>query len=131
MVDSAKGKAEDVRAGFDTLRVLVDAVDTQLGFFIREKGMFGPYRELIRSHALDIQTMLGVILHEVCDMEKEQGELVRMLIHQRTETEEEAAYMTTAQMRYFIAVAECLSVTEAADRLYLSQPALSRHIAQM
>ena len=65
MVDSAKGKAEDVRAGFDTLRVLVDAVDTQLGFFIREKGMFGPYRELIRSHALDIQTMLGVILHEV------------------------------------------------------------------
>lgn len=33
MVDSAKGKAEDVRAGFDTLRVLVDAVDTQLGFF--------------------------------------------------------------------------------------------------
>ena len=86
MVDSAKGKAEDVRAGFDTLRVLVDAVDTQLGFFIREKGMFGPYRELIRSHALD---MLGVILHEVCDMEKEQGELVRMLIHQRTETEED------------------------------------------
>lgn len=89
MVDSAKGKAEDVRAGFDTLRVLVDAVDTQLGFFIREKGMFGPYRELIRSHALDIQTMLGVILREVCDMEKEQGELVRMLIHQRTETEED------------------------------------------
>ena len=89
MVDSAKGKAEDVRAGFDTLRVLVDAVDTQLGFFIREKGMFGPYRELIRSHALDIQTMLGVILHEVCDMEKEQGELVRRLIHQRTETEED------------------------------------------
>lgn len=89
MVDSAKGKAEDVRAGFDTLRVLVDAVDTQLGFFIREKGMFGPYRELIRSHALDIQTMLGVILHEVCGMEKEQGELVRMLIHQRTETEED------------------------------------------
>ena len=89
MVDSAKGKAEDVRAGFDTLRVLVDAVDTQLGFFIREKGMFGPYRELIRSHALDIQTMLGVILHVVCDMEKEQGELVRMLIHQRTETEED------------------------------------------
>ena len=89
MVDSAKGKAEDVRAGFDTLRVLVDAVDTQLGFFIREKGMFGPYRELIRSHALDIQTMLGVILHEVCDMEKEQGELGRMLIHQRTETEED------------------------------------------
>ena len=89
MVDSAKGKAEDVRAGFDTLRVLVDAVDTQLGFFIREKGMFGPYRELIRSHALDIQTMLGVILHEVCDMEEEQGELVRMLIHQRTETEED------------------------------------------
>ena len=89
MVDSAKGKAEDVRAGFDTLRVLVDAVDTQLGFFIREKGMFGPYRELIRSHALDIQTMLGVILHEVCDMEKEQGELVRTLIHQRTETEED------------------------------------------
>ena len=89
MVDSAKGKAEDVRAGFDTLRVLVDAVDTQLGIFIREKGMFGPDRELIRSHALDIQTMLGVILHEVCDMEKEQGELVRMLIHQRTETEED------------------------------------------
>ena len=89
MVDSAKGKAEDVRAGFDTLRVLVDAVDTQLGFFIREKGMFGPYRELIRSHALDVLTMLGGILHEVCDMVQEQGELVRLLIHQRTEAGED------------------------------------------
>ena len=69
MVDSAKGKAEDVRAGFDAGSR--DAVDTQLGFFIREKGMSGPYCELIQSHALDIQTMLGVILHEVCDMEKE------------------------------------------------------------
>ena len=93
MYDTAKGKAEDVRAGFNTLRVLVDAVDTQLGFFIREKGMFGPYRELIRSYALDIQTMLGVILHEVCDMEKDQDELVRMLIHQRTETGEDTQSM--------------------------------------
>ena len=39
--------------------------------------------------------------------------------------------MTTAQMRYFIEVARCLSFTKAADRLFISQPALSRHISQM
>ena len=77
--DSAKGKAEDVQANFNTLRVLVDAVDTKVAFFIREKSIFGPYHEFIKSYALDIQTMLGVLNHEIWDMEKEQDELVRML----------------------------------------------------
>lgn len=39
--------------------------------------------------------------------------------------------MTTAQMKYFIELAGCLSFTEAAERLYISQPALSRHISTM
>lgn len=77
--DSAKGKAEDVQANFNTLRVLVDAVDTKVAFFIREKSVFGPYHEFIKSYALDIQTMLGVLNHEIWDMEKEQDELVHML----------------------------------------------------
>lgn len=37
--------------------------------------------------------------------------------------------MTTSQMKYFIETARCLSFTQAAEHLYLSQPALSRHIA--
>lgn len=36
--------------------------------------------------------------------------------------------MTTAQMKYFIETAKCLSFSEAAMRLYISQPSLSRHI---
>lgn len=39
--------------------------------------------------------------------------------------------MTVAQMKYFIEVAKCLSFSEAAMRLYLSQPALSRQISAM
>lgn len=77
--NSAKGKAEDVQANFNTLRVLVDAVDTKVTFFIREKSVFGPYHEFIKSCALDIQTMLGVLNHEIWDMEREQDELVHML----------------------------------------------------
>lgn len=79
MLDSAKGKAESVQSDFETLRVLVDAVDDKVGFFIREKNVFGPYHEFIKSFALDIQTLLGVINRTVWDMEKEQDELVHML----------------------------------------------------
>lgn len=39
--------------------------------------------------------------------------------------------MTTAQMKYFIETANCLSFTEAAERLYISQPSLSRHISSI
>lgn len=33
--------------------------------------------------------------------------------------------MTTEQMRTFLAVADCLNFTKAAERLYLSQPTIS------
>lgn len=36
--------------------------------------------------------------------------------------------MTTEQMRTFLAVADCLNFTKAAERLYLSQPTISRQI---
>lgn len=80
MIQSARGRAEDVQAGFGTLRVLVDCVDTKVSFFIREKSMFGPYHELIKDLVLDIQSLLCVINHEIWDMEKEQDELVNMLV---------------------------------------------------
>ncbi|MCG4657218.1 hypothetical protein [Flavonifractor plautii] len=79
MLDSAKGKAEAVQAEFGTLRVLVDAVDDKVNFFIREKSVFGAYHEFIKSIALDIQTLLAVVNRTVWDMEKEQDELVHML----------------------------------------------------
>ncbi len=39
--------------------------------------------------------------------------------------------MNMVQIRYFIAVAKCLSFSEAADELYISQPSLSRQIASI
>ena len=77
--DTAKGKAEDVQADFNTLRVLVDAVDSKVTFFITEKSVFGPYHEFIKSFALDIQTLLSIVNEKIWEMEKEQDQLVRML----------------------------------------------------
>ena len=39
--------------------------------------------------------------------------------------------MTLNQLKYFIAVARCLSFTEAARSLFMTQPALSRQIQAM
>ncbi len=39
--------------------------------------------------------------------------------------------MTMMQIKYFITVAKCMSFTKAAAQLFLSQPALSRHIRNM
>ena len=39
--------------------------------------------------------------------------------------------MTIAQIKYFVTVAKCLSFTKAAEQLFISQPALSRHIRNM
>ncbi len=39
--------------------------------------------------------------------------------------------MTMTQIKYFVTVAKCMSFTKAAAQLFLSQPALSRHIKNM
>lgn len=39
--------------------------------------------------------------------------------------------MTIQQIKYFVTVANCMSFTKAAAQLFLSQPALSRHIKNM
>lgn len=39
--------------------------------------------------------------------------------------------MTMSQIKYFVTVAKCLSFTKAADQLFISQPALSKHIKKM
>lgn len=80
--DTAKGKAEDVQAGLDTLRVLVDAVDSKVAFFITEKSVFGPYHELIKSFALDIQTLLSVVNEKIWEMKREQDQLVHILVNE-------------------------------------------------
>lgn len=78
--DSARGKAECVQADFNALRVLVDAVDTKVSFFITEKSLFGQYHDLIKSFALDIQTLLEIIDEKVWEMQKEQDQLVHILV---------------------------------------------------
>lgn len=39
--------------------------------------------------------------------------------------------MDIERIRFFITVAECLSFTKAAEQMYISQPTLSRHIADL
>lgn len=39
--------------------------------------------------------------------------------------------MTISQIKYFVTVAKCLSFTKAAEQLFVTQPALSRHIRNM
>ena len=39
--------------------------------------------------------------------------------------------MNMIQMKYFITAAKCLNFTKAADKLFITQPALSRQIASM
>ena len=39
--------------------------------------------------------------------------------------------MNMTQMKYFITAAKCLNFTKAADKLFITQPALSRQIAAM
>lgn len=39
--------------------------------------------------------------------------------------------MTLSKIRYFLEVARCLNFTRAAERLFMAQPNLSKHIAQM
>ena len=39
--------------------------------------------------------------------------------------------MTMTQIRCFLEVAECLSFSAAAEKLYVSQPSVSRHILHL
>ncbi|MEI3338967.1 MAG: LysR family transcriptional regulator [Eubacterium sp.] len=39
--------------------------------------------------------------------------------------------MNMTQIKYFIMAAKCLNFTKAADKLFITQPALSRQIASM
>lgn len=79
MVETLKDKAEYVESEFDTLRVLVDAVDDKLRFFIVEKSLWGGCADLVRSFAFDIQTLLHVMNDYIWQLEKAQGEVVRGL----------------------------------------------------
>ena len=42
--------------------------------------------------------------------------------------QKEALFMTLQQLAYLVAVAECGSITDAAERLFISQPSLSAAI---
>lgn len=75
-----KSQAEDVQAGFEVLRVLADSLDDKLMFYTRHKTLFGPYSELVRSHAMNIQTLLGVLNDYIWTMEKTQTDVIRRII---------------------------------------------------
>lgn len=79
MDESLKDKAENVQAEMDTLRVLVDAVDSKLRFFIAEESLFGPYTDLIKSYALDIQVLLHVLNDYIWQMNQAQDEIIHIL----------------------------------------------------
>ena len=39
--------------------------------------------------------------------------------------------MLLRQMKYFVAIADCVSFTEAAEQCYISQPAISQQMAAL
>ena len=77
--ESILSKAESLRSELDTLRVLIDAVDSKISFFVREKSIFGHCYALINAYAVDIQTLLAVVNERIYDMEKEQDQLIKMV----------------------------------------------------
>ena len=46
-------------------------------------------------------------------------------------TGEKHTKMDINRLRMFIAVADCLNFTKAAEKLYISQPTLSRYISEL
>lgn len=80
MIRDAQLKAEDVSARFNTLRVLVDTVDTRVSAFVNlEKSLRGPYWEFVRNSSADILTLLCVICEQIHTMEQDQNRVVSLL----------------------------------------------------
>lgn len=75
-----KSQAEDVQAGFEVLRVLTDALDDKLLFYAQNKELFGPYSELVRSQALNMQTLLGVLNDYIINLERTQTDVIRRIV---------------------------------------------------
>lgn len=75
-----KSQAEDVQAGFEVLRVLTDALDDKLMFYAQNKELFGPYSELVRSQALNMQTLLGVLNDYIINLERTQTDVIRRIV---------------------------------------------------
>lgn len=75
-----KSQAEDVQAGFEVLRVLADSLDDKLLFYTQNKALFGPYSELVRSQALNMQTLLGVLNDYIINLERTQTDVIRRIM---------------------------------------------------
>ena len=80
MIRDAQLKAEDVSARFNTLRVLVDTVDSRVSDLVNlETGLRGPYWEFVRNSSADILTLLCVLCEQIHTMEQEQNRVVGLL----------------------------------------------------
>lgn len=82
MEATLKSQAEDVQAGFGVLLVLADALDDKLMFYTQNKTLFGPYSELVRSHALNMQTLLGVLNDYLINLERTQTDVIRRIMRE-------------------------------------------------
>lgn len=71
--------AEDVAANLDSIKCLLSAVDDKVRFYLLEADEYGPYQEIVRYHAREIQGLLAIVDGIVADADKDLGGVVRTL----------------------------------------------------
>lgn len=80
-----KSIADDVSASIGSVKALLSAIDDKVRFYLLDKSHSGPYWELLRYYALEIQALLGVTEGIVCEMERDQDTVTDILYGTRKE----------------------------------------------
>lgn len=74
-----KSIAEDVQANIGSVKALLSAVDDKIRFYLLDKTCYGPYWELVKYHADEIQALLAVTESMVFEMDRDQSMVIDIL----------------------------------------------------
>ena len=64
--------ADDVYATIGSVKALLSAIDDKVRFYLLDKNNSGPYWELMRYHAMDIQNLLSIAEIFATEAERDQ-----------------------------------------------------------